>query len=155
LWRRRHKKQWNMHCLHSRKDGWTFEGRNSLVIHATFPFKHGWHGTLLNWIVLHDSTCIVLPYSVFLVQRCESDSQNGKGHSQVPKSWTTSSIEVTTSKRNRSLVQSKTTFPSIPKQDRYMKARMRSWWHGLEVDRYHIGYLLEISDTRAPAGQLG
>jgi hypothetical protein len=27
--------------------------------------------------------------------------------------------------------------------------------HGSEVDRHHVGYLLKISDTQAPVGQLG
>jgi hypothetical protein len=43
----------------------------------------------------------------------------------------------------------------ITKQDRYMKARVRPWRHGSKVDRHHVGYLLEISDTRALTGQNG
>jgi hypothetical protein len=36
-----------------------------------------------------------------------------------------------------------------------MKSRMRSKQHGLKVDRHHVGYLLEIGDTRALTGQHG
>jgi hypothetical protein len=35
-----------------------------------------------------------------------------------------------------------------------MKARVRSWWHGSKVNRHHVGYLLEISDTRALLGKM-
>jgi hypothetical protein len=128
---------------------------NFSIFHATFTFMRGWHSTLSSWIVLHDSACFGLHYSFLLVQWLESDTQDGKEHSQVPKSRMTSSIEVRTSKQNRSLTRSKTTFPWIPEQDRYMKACMRSWRHGSEVDRHHVVYLLEISDTQAPVGQLG
>jgi hypothetical protein len=109
-------------------DVWRKE--DSSVTHATFSFEHGWHGTLLNRIVLHDSACIAFSYSVFLVQWLESNTQNGIEHSQVPKSRMTSSIEVRTSKRNWSLARSKTTFPWIPEHDRYMKPRVRLWRHG-------------------------
>jgi hypothetical protein len=133
-------------------DVWREE--DSSVSHATFPFEHGQHGTLLNRIVLHDSACIALPYSVVLVQRLKSDTQNGKEHSQVPKSRTTSFIEVRISKLNRTSARLKMTFSWITERDRYMKARVRSWWHGSEVDRHLVGYLLEISDTRALVGQM-
>jgi hypothetical protein len=56
---------------------------NFSVFHASFPFMHGQHSTLLSRIVLHDSACFGLHYSVFLVQRLESDTQNGKEHSHV------------------------------------------------------------------------
>jgi hypothetical protein len=119
---------------------------NFSVFHATFSFVRGWHSTLSSQIVLPNSACFGLHYSVFLVQWHESDTQNGKEDSQVPKSRMTSFIEVRTSKRNWSLARSKMTFPWIPEQDRYMKARVRSWWHDSEVDRHHVGYLLEIND---------
>jgi hypothetical protein len=91
---------------------------NFSVFYAIFLFVRGQHSTLSSRIVLHDS--------VFLVQRLESDTQNGKDHSQVLKSRMSSSIEVRTSKWNRSLAQLKTTFHWIPEQDRYKKARVRS-----------------------------
>jgi hypothetical protein len=128
---------------------------NFSVFHATFSFVRGWHSTLLSQIVLHDSTYFGLHYSVFLVQWLELDTHNGKEHSQVPKSRTTSSIEVRTSKLNRTSAWLKMTFSWITEQDRYIKARVRSWLHGSEVDRHHVRYMLEISDTRALVGQLG
>jgi hypothetical protein len=44
---------------------------NFLVFHATFPFVCGRHSTLSNQIVLHDSACVALHYSIFLVQQLE------------------------------------------------------------------------------------
>jgi hypothetical protein len=38
------------------------------VTHATFPFMCGRHRTLFNHVVLHDSACVALHYSIFLVQ---------------------------------------------------------------------------------------
>jgi hypothetical protein len=134
--------------------------KDSSITHATFPFEHERHGTLLNQIALHDSSCIVLPYSVFLVQRLESDTQNGKEHSQVPKSRTTSFIEVRISKVNQTSARLKMTFSWIIEQDKYMKARVRSWWHGSEVDWHHVGYLLKrgptwLDDRFEPRSTLG
>jgi hypothetical protein len=134
------------------RDSWKEEDFS--ITPATFPFEHGRHGTLLNQIVLHDSACIVLPYSVFLIQRLKSDTQNGKEHSEVPKSRTTSFIEIRIYKLNQTLALLKMTFSWITEQDRYMNAWVRSWWHGSEVDRHHVGYLLKISDTRALVGQM-
>jgi hypothetical protein len=133
-------------------DVWREE--DSSVTHYTFPFEHGRHGTLLNRIVLHDFACITLPYPVFLVQRLESDTQNGKEHSQVSKSRTTSFIEVRISKLNWTSARLKMTFSWITEHDRYMKARVRSWRHGSEVDWHLVGYLLKISDTQALLWQM-
>jgi hypothetical protein len=44
---------------------------NFLVFHATIPFVRGQHITLSSRIVLHDSTCVALHYSIFLVQQLE------------------------------------------------------------------------------------
>jgi hypothetical protein len=84
----------------------------------------------------------------------QSNTLNGKELSQIPMSRMTSPTGVRTSKLNRSSALSKMTFSWITKQDSYMKARVRSWWHGSKVDRHHVGYLFEISDTRALLGQM-
>jgi hypothetical protein len=44
---------------------------NFSVFHATFSFVRGRHSTLSNWVVLHDSACVALHYSIFLVQQLE------------------------------------------------------------------------------------
>jgi hypothetical protein len=44
---------------------------NFSIFHATFPFVRGRHNTLSNQIVLHDSACAALHYSIFLVQQLE------------------------------------------------------------------------------------
>jgi hypothetical protein len=75
--------------------------------------------------------------------------------SQIPTSRTISSIGVRTSKLNWSSAWSEMTFSWITDQDRYMKARVRPWWHGLKVDWHHVGYLLKISDTWALTGKNG
>jgi hypothetical protein len=51
------------------RDSWQEE--NFSIIHATFPFVRGRHSTLLNRIVFHDSACVVLHYSVFLIQQLD------------------------------------------------------------------------------------
>jgi hypothetical protein len=44
---------------------------NFSVFDATFPFVRGRRSTLSNRIVLHDSACVALHYSIFLVQQFE------------------------------------------------------------------------------------
>jgi hypothetical protein len=48
------------------QDSW--EEENSTVSHTIFPFMSGRHSTLKNRVVLHDSACVALHYSIFLVQ---------------------------------------------------------------------------------------
>jgi hypothetical protein len=55
-----------------------------------------------------------------------------------------------TSKLNQTLACSKMIFSGALGHEGYMSARLRSRPHGLRVDRCHVGYLLKISDTRAP-----
>jgi hypothetical protein len=68
---RGHRKWWTMYWVSGTKDiGYQDSWKeNFSVIHATFPFMNGWHSTLSNRIVLHESTCFGLHYSIFLVQR--------------------------------------------------------------------------------------
>jgi hypothetical protein len=77
-----------------------------------------------------------------------------KGLSQIPMPRATSPIRARTSKLNQSSARSEMTFSWITEQDGYMKARVRSWRHGSNVDRHHVGYLLDIIDTRALLGQM-
>jgi hypothetical protein len=44
---------------------------NFLIFYATFSFVRGRHSTLSNWVMLHDSACVALYYSIFLVQQLE------------------------------------------------------------------------------------
>jgi hypothetical protein len=60
-----------------------------------------------------------------------------------------------TSKPNWILACSKMIFSRTLGQEGYTSARLRSWPHGLRVDRRYVGYSLEISDTRAPIEQNG
>jgi hypothetical protein len=74
--------------------------------------------------VLHDSACVTLPYSVFLVQQPEWTLRKGKELSQIPMSRTATLIGVRTSKLNRSSVRVEMIISWTIEQGRYMK----SWW---------------------------
>jgi hypothetical protein len=104
--------------------------------------------------VLHSSTCVRLHYSIFLIHLLDRTLRMEKKLSWVPMSRTTSPVGVRTSKLTRSSARSEATFPWMTKQVGYTKARGRSWWHDSKVDWHHVWYLLKISDTRAPIGQM-
>jgi hypothetical protein len=134
------------------QDSWKEEDFS--VTHATFSSVLGRHSTLCNQIVLPDSTGVVFHYSIFLVQPLEQMLRKGKELSQIPMLRTTSPIGVTTSKLNQSLTWSEMTLSCITEPNGYMKARVRSWWHGSKVDWHHIGYLLKINGSQALIGQM-
>jgi hypothetical protein len=104
--------------------------------------------------VVHDPAGVVFHYSVFLVQPLQRMLEKKKELYEILMSRTTSPIDVRTSKLNKSSVRSETTLSWITELDGYMKARVRLCRHGSKVDRHHVGYLLEINDTRALIGQM-
>jgi hypothetical protein len=104
--------------------------------------------------MLQESPGVVLQYSIFLVHQLNRMLKIEKNFLKFQRRGWHHPSGVRTSKLNRSSARSKMTFSWITEQDRYMKAWVRSWWHGLNVERHHVGYLLEISDTRAILGQM-
>jgi hypothetical protein len=103
--------------------------------------------------VFHDSSCVVLHYSIFLVHQAI-------GYSEWKRTFSNSNFEDGITHRGKNFqIESilSTIKDGILLDNRKgqihedMSETMMTW---LEADRHHVGYLHEISDTRALLGQV-
>jgi hypothetical protein len=134
LRRRVHKKWWKTYWPPSKKDSGTVERRKTFrsPMQLFLPCVGDIATCRSGWCFV---TLLVL---CFITQSwsCNSSGYSEwKEHSQVPKSRTTPSIGVRTSKLNQTLAQSKMIFSWMVGLDGYTKSRARSKWHGSKVDR--------------------
>jgi hypothetical protein len=146
-----HKKwRWTTHWPRSKKGsgiverGETSRLRMSLFLSCVYdlaPYRNRW--CLRTVLVLH-----------FIIWSSWFNISSGISE----RKWTSSYLKVKgdilhragNSKLNQTLARSKMTFSGTLGQEGYTSAQLRSWPHGLRVDRHHVEYSLEISDTWAP-----
>jgi hypothetical protein len=154
LWRRGHKKRWRMHWPRSKKDSRTIERRKTS--RSPMPLFLSCLGDIAPcWIEL----CFMTPLVLRFITRSPW-SHNSSGYSEWKRTFSNSNIKDDIAHQGKNF-QTESILGAIKDDillDNWtgqihegMSEIMMTW---LEVDRHHVGYLLEISDTRALLGKM-